>query len=236
MTETPARALSPARERAERTTLTRKKHRARHDRAALHEVLDQALVCHLGLIRDGYPVVLPTGFGRSGETIYLHGSTGARNLLEAAEGTEVCVTVTLIDGIVYSRSVNDHSTNYRSAVIYGTPRPVTERDAKLQALRALTDHLAPGSWEYARPVNAKELAAVSVLALDLSEASVKVRTDGPGDPPSEAANSHAWAGVLPIGTSFGAPIPADDLDPAIETPPHILERSAPHGHDAEPRA
>lgn len=207
-----------------RTRVTRKKHRAHTERAALHEVLDQALVCHLGLVRDGYPVVLPTGFGRAGETLYLHGSTGARNLMEAADGIEVCVTVTLLDGIVYSRSVNDHSMNYRSAVVYGTARPVNEREAKLRGLRALTEHLAPGSWEHAREVNPKELAAVSVLSLDLAEASVKIRSGGPGDDPAEAAGSRAWAGVLPIHTSFGAPIPAPDLDTAITTPAHISGR------------
>lgn len=215
---------TPALSETARTRVTRKKYRASSDRVALYEVLDQALVCHLGLVRNGYPVVLPTGFARDGEALYIHGSTGARNLMEAAGGIEVCVTVTLVDGIVYSRSVNDHSMNYRSAVIYGAAAPVTERETKLRGLRVLTDHLAPGSWEHARAVNEKELAAVSVLAVDLAEASVKVRSGGPGDDPAEAATSAAWAGVLPIDTSFGTPIPATDLDPAIQTPAHVAGR------------
>jgi nitroimidazol reductase NimA-like FMN-containing flavoprotein (pyridoxamine 5'-phosphate oxidase superfamily) len=114
-----------------------------------------ALICHLGVVRDGTPLVLPTGFGRDGDTLYLHGSTGASSLMIAGTGTEVCVTVTLLDGIVYARSINNHSMNYRSAVVLGTARPVLEADAKLHALRVITDHLAPGSWEHARDVNAR---------------------------------------------------------------------------------
>lgn len=222
-TETTADAGSALSETA-RTRMTRKKHRASTDRAALHEIVDSALVCHLGLVRDGYPVVIPTALARTGETLYVHGSTGAGNLREGAGGIDVCVTVTLLDGIVYSRSVNDHSMNYRSAVVYGTARAVTEREAKLHALHALSEHLAPGSWEHARAVNEKELAAVSVLEVALTEASVKIRDGGPGDEPSDVAHGTAWAGVLPIRTSYGTPIPAGDLAAGIATPAHVTER------------
>ena len=208
-----------------RTTLGRRKHRAVADRATLHSVLDEGLICHLGVVRDGAPMVLPTGYGRDGETLYLHGSTGATSLRTAAEGFEVCVTVTLLDGIVYARSINNHSMNYRSAVIFGRAVPVTDYEAKLHALKVLTDHLAPGSWEHARDVNAKEFAAVQVLALDLAEASVKMRGEGPDDPEDEVAANQAWAGVLPVRTIFGEPEPSADLPESFPTPAHVSGRS-----------
>lgn len=206
-----------------RTTLGRKKHRAVTDRSALHAVLDEGLICHLGVVRDGVPLVLPTGYGRDGDTLYLHGSTGASSLRTAAD-LEVCVTVTLLDGIVYSRSVNNHSMNYRSAVIFGTAKPVVEPEAKMHGLKVLTDHLAPGSWEHAREVNAKEFAAVSVLALDLAEASVKMRAEGPDDEPEDRDADAAWAGVLPVRTVFGEPEPSADLSPGWQVPAHVRGR------------
>ncbi|MEU4674075.1 pyridoxamine 5'-phosphate oxidase family protein [Amycolatopsis sp. NPDC023774] len=207
-----------------RTTLGRKKNRAAIDRATLHAVLDEALICHLGLVRDGAPLVLPTGYGRDGDTLYLHGSTGAASLRTAAQDLDVCVTVTLLDGIVYARSVNNHSMNYRSAVILGRARLITARDEKLHALRVLTDHLSPGSWDHARGVNAKEFAAVSVLALDLAEASVKLRAEGPGDEPEDVSANEAWAGVLPVKTVFGDPEPSADLPTGWSVPDHVAGR------------
>ncbi|MEC3973756.1 pyridoxamine 5'-phosphate oxidase family protein [Amycolatopsis sp. H20-H5] len=208
-----------------RTTLGRRKHRAVTDRAALHAVLDEALICHLGVVRDGVPMVLPTGYGRDGDMLYLHGSTGASSLRAATTGLDICVTVTIVDGIVYSRSINNHSMNYRSAVIFGRAEPVVEREAKMHALHVLTDHLAPGSWEHARDVNAKEFAAVSVLAVDLAEASVKMRGEGPGDPEDDVAADLAWAGVLPVSTVFGEPEPSADLT-GFAVPAHISGRAA----------
>ncbi|MEW2502067.1 pyridoxamine 5'-phosphate oxidase family protein [Amycolatopsis sp. NPDC047767] len=211
-----------------RTTLGRKKNRAATDRATLHAVLDEALICHLGLVRDGTPLVLPTGYGRDGDTLYLHGSTGAASLRTAAQDLDVCVTVTLLDGIVYARSVNNHSMNYRSAVILGRARLITDQDEKLHALRVLTDHLSPGSWDHARGVNAKEFAAVSVLALDLTEASVKLRAEGPDDEPEDVSANTAWAGVLPVRTVFGEPEPSADLADGWQIPEHVAGRvSAP---------
>ncbi|MFE0027817.1 pyridoxamine 5'-phosphate oxidase family protein [Amycolatopsis sp. NPDC059021] len=207
-----------------RTTLGRKKNRGATDRETLYSVLDDGLICHLGVVRDGTPLVLPTGYGRDGDTLYLHGSTGASSLRTAA-GVEVCVTVTLVDGIVYSRSVNDHSMNYRSAVIFGTATPVLEPDAKMHGLKVLTDHLAPGSWEHARDVNAKEFAAVSVLALDLTEASVKVRAEGPADADEDIVAGKAWAGVLPVRTVFGEPEPSADLAADFPVPEHVTARA-----------
>jgi nitroimidazol reductase NimA-like FMN-containing flavoprotein (pyridoxamine 5'-phosphate oxidase superfamily) len=217
--------LSPT----ERTTLGRRKVRAVTDRAALYALLDEALICHLGVVRDGSPLVLPTGFGRDGDTLYLHGSTGASSLRIAETGLDVCVTVTLLDGIVYARSINNHSMNYRSAVVLGNARPVLDADAKLHSLRVISDHLAPGSWEHARAVNAKEFAAVSVLALDLAEASLKVRATGPGDDTADVEANTSWAGVLPIHTVFGEPEPCTDLSDDFPIPPHVTARAATAG-------
>lgn len=207
-----------------RSTPTRTKHRTVTDRQALYDVLDAGLVCHLGMVLHGSPVVLPTGYGRDGETLYLHGSTGARSHRAAAGGGDVCVTVTLLDGIVYARSLFHHSMNYRSAVVHGTPRAVTDRPEKLHGLRVITEHLAPGAWEHARGVNAKELASVSVLALDLAEASVKVRAESANDEPADVSAARAWAGELPIRGHFGEPIPAPDLAADTPVPPHVLRR------------
>src|SRR5215217_2509956 len=163
-----------------RSTLTRLRERARTDRADLYAVLDAGLICHLGVVRDGAPVVLPTGYGRIDDTVYVHGSTGA-GYLRLLDGGPVCLTVTHVDGVVYARSVFHHSMNYRSAVVHGNARLVTDADERLAGLRAIVEHLAPGSWTHARLPTRKELAATTVLALDLAEASVKVRTGPPSD-------------------------------------------------------
>ncbi|WP_033437581.1 pyridoxamine 5'-phosphate oxidase family protein [Saccharothrix sp. NRRL B-16314] len=212
--------LSPT----DRSTIKRGRKRAVTEREALHAVLDAALVCHLAVVVDGAPIVLPTGYGRHGDTLYLHGSTGARSLREAATGVPVCVGVTIVDGIVYARSVFDNSMNYRAAVIHGTAVPVTDDDTKLHALRAITEHLAPGSWDYARPATPKELAATSVLSLDLAEASVKIRTGPPGDEPEDIAANEKWAGVLPLRTVWGEPEPDPSLVGEWDVPPHVTAR------------
>jgi uncharacterized protein len=202
-----------------RTTLHRLRERGRPDRTELDAVLDAGLVCHLGVIIDGEPVVLPTGYGRIGGTLYLHGSSANRSLLAAA-GQQVCVTVTLLDGLVCARAVFHHSMNYRSAVIFGAARLVTEPEEKLAALRAVTDHLVPGRWEHAREPTRKELAATAVLALSLDEASVKVRSGGPKDDP-EDYESGIWAGVLPAALTFGPAEPDPALPPGVAVPDHI---------------
>ncbi|QWF82812.1 pyridoxamine 5'-phosphate oxidase family protein [Amycolatopsis sp. CA-230715] len=208
-----------------RSTLTRKKERAATDRQALYDVLDEGLICHLGLVRDGAPVVLPTGYGRDGDTLYLHGSTGSGNMREAARGIDVCVTVTLVDAIVYARSLNNHSMNYRSAVIHGRARQVTDDGEKTLGLRAITDQLAPGSWEHARGVNAKESASVSVIAVDLAEAAVKVRAGDAIDDPEDVETGTAWAGLLPVRTVFGTPEPASYVPAGTPVPPHVHDRA-----------
>ncbi|MCT2584796.1 pyridoxamine 5'-phosphate oxidase family protein [Actinophytocola gossypii] len=215
-------ALSPT----ERSTIRRGKKRAVADRGALHAVLDAGLICHLGFVADGAPVVLPTGYGREGDTLYVHGSTGAASLRAAAGGAEVCVTVTLLDGIVYSRAVFHFSVNYRSAVVHGRARAVTGRDEKLAALRVITNHLAPGSWEYAREPDQRELAATAVLALDLTEAAVKIRTGPPGDEQADL-DRPTWAGVLPLRRSWGPPDPCPELPAGVPVPEHVTSRPGP---------
>ncbi len=163
-----------------RTTLHRLRERGRTDRADLEAVLEAGLVCHLGVVIDGAPVVLPTGYGWLDDTLYLHGSSANRSLLAAA-GAQVCVTITLLDGLVCARAVFHHSMNYRSAVIFGEGRLVSDPAEKLAALRAVTDHLVPGRWAHVREPDRKELAATAVVALPLTEASVKVRTGPPKD-------------------------------------------------------
>jgi uncharacterized protein len=202
-----------------RTTLHRHHERGRSERADLDAVLEAGLVCHLGVIVDGAPVVLPTGYGRIGDTLYLHGSSGSSSL-RAAGGQQVCVTITLLDGLVCARAVFSHSMNYRSAVIFGAARLVTSDDEKLDALRAVTNHLVPDRWDHARPPSRKELAATAVLALPLTEASVKIRDGGPKDEP-EDYELDVWAGVLPAALTFGPAEPDSALNGNVPVPAHI---------------
>ncbi len=224
MTSTP---LSPT----GRSTVRRNAVRARTDRADLYAVLDAGLVGHLGMTLDSGPLVLPTGYGRDGETLYLHGSSGAATLRAAGAGVPVCFTVTHVDGIVYSRSAFHHSMNHRSAVIQGTARLVTDPDERWHGLGVLTEHLAPGSWTASRQPDRRELAATAVLALDLAEASVKIRTGPPGEderdlvtPPGEEP---VWAGVLPLVTSWGAPEACPLLPADVHPPARVTERARP---------
>jgi hypothetical protein len=205
-----------------RTALHRHRERGRADRDDLYAVLDAGLICHLGVIADGAPRVLPTGYGRLGDTLYLHGSSANATFM-AGGGQEVCVTVTHLDGLVCARSVFTHSMNYRSAMIFGAARLVTEDGERMEALRVITEHLAPGQWSYARQPTRKELAATSVLALPLTEASVKIRAGGPSDEPEDCA-SDRWAGVVPVTVRFGEPEPDTALRPGIGIPEHIRQR------------
>ena len=205
-----------------RTRLGRHRERAATDRAALRDVLSEALICHLGFIADGTPVVLPTGYGVDAETMYLHGSVAARPLM-TTPGQPVCVTVTLLDGIVLARSAFHHSMNYRSAVIFGVPRLVTDATEKARALECVTEHLAPGQWAATRQPTRKELAATSVIALSLDEASVKVRTGPPVDEPEDVA-AGGWAGVLPAVSGWADPVSAPDVPPGVPVPERVRRR------------
>ena len=206
-----------------RSTIRRGAQRARTDRTELYAVLDAGLVGHLGVVLDGSPVVLPTGYGRRGDTLYLHGSTGAATLRAAAAGAPVCLTVTHVDGVVYARSAFHHSMNYRCAVVHGAAKPVTDPEEHLLGLEALTEHLAPGSWAATRRPDRKELAATALLALDLTEASVKVRTGPPGDDEQDLS-APVWAGVLPLRTVVGEPEPCPLLPPDTPVPARVRDR------------
>ncbi|GAA5055750.1 hypothetical protein HNP84_006286 [Thermocatellispora tengchongensis] len=205
-----------------RTRLGRAKERGRTDRDDLYAVLDAGLICHLGVISDGFPMVVPTGYGRLGDTLYLHGSTGARSL-RAAAGSPVCVTVTHLDGVVLARSIFHHSVNYRSAMVYGVARLVEDPEERLTGLRVLSEHLAPGQWDAVRKPTAKELAATAVLALSLEEASVKTRQGPPSDDEEDYALP-VWAGVLPLRVAWGEPVPDPALPPGVPVPPHVRDR------------
>ncbi|MCM1971761.1 MULTISPECIES: pyridoxamine 5'-phosphate oxidase family protein [unclassified Streptomyces] len=228
-TETSASAAAPTPTEAtgyaptERTVPTRSRDRARYDRETVHSILDQAYLCHLGFVRDGAPVVLPTLFGRVGEALYIHGSTGSRPLLAAGKadpGLPVCLTVTHVDGLVLARSAFHHSLNYRSVVVHGTAYEVTDREERRIALDALVDQVVPGRSADSRPANAKELAATAVIRLDLNEVSAKLRTGGPNDDPEDVALPY-WTGVIPVAPAYGTPVPAADLAPGIPVPDYI---------------
>ncbi|MGC2377229.1 MAG: pyridoxamine 5'-phosphate oxidase family protein [Mycobacterium sp.] len=206
-----------------RTVPSRYRERAHYDRATVHGILDEALICHVGYLNAGQPVVLPTTHVRLDETLYLHGSTGSGPMLAAAEspdGLPVCVTATLVDGLVLARAAMHHSLEFRSVVAVGNARLVQDRDEKLPALAALLDHVVSGRSADTRPPNPRELAATAVLALDLVEVSAKVRTGGPVDDPDDVALPY-WAGVVPLILNAGTPVRADDLDPAVALPPYL---------------
>jgi uncharacterized protein len=218
----------------ERTRHRRLREQGSTSRRELEEILRAGVVCHLGVVVDGYPMVVPTVYGLDGDTVYLHGSVASRSLVSAPAAT-VCVTVTHVDGLVLARSVFEHAVNYRSAMIFGTPRPVTGREEKLAGLRALSEHVLPGQWDYARRPSKKELAATSLLALALDEASVKIRTGPPDDGGSPDAALPVWAGVVPLAAVWQVPQPDPVLPAGIGLPPHIAALAGqPAGTRARP--
>ncbi|MFF3765179.1 pyridoxamine 5'-phosphate oxidase family protein [Streptomyces sp. NPDC001922] len=207
----------------DRTVPTRARERAAYDHDLVHAILDEGYVCHLGFVRDGAPVVLPTLYGRVGRRLYVHGSTGSRPLRMAGAadaGLPVCLTVTHLDGLVLARSAFHHTLNYRSVVVHGTAYSVTGAEERAEALDALVEQVLPGRAEDSRRANEKELAATAVLRLDLDEVSAKVRTGGPNDDPADADLPH-WSGVLPVSVRYGTPVPADDQDPAAPLPGYL---------------
>jgi nitroimidazol reductase NimA-like FMN-containing flavoprotein (pyridoxamine 5'-phosphate oxidase superfamily) len=199
----------------ERTRVRRLPEKAVADVAVLHAILDEARVAHVAFVEDGHPVNVPVGCARDGDRLLLHGSTGSRLFWQLARGAEVCVTVTLLDAMVLARSAFESSMHYRSAMVFGRS---TEVEDKVAALRAMSDQWLPGRWATLRPPYAKELAATMVLALPLEEWSVKV-SDGPPDDDPADLDAPVWAGVLPLVTSYGEPVPAPDLRPDDTPPP-----------------
>lgn len=208
----------------DRTRHRRLREQGSTERGDLDAILAAGVVCHLGVVVDGDPMVVPTVYGLDGDTLYLHGSVASRSLTSAPQAA-ICVTVTHVDGLVLARSVFEHAVNYRSAMIYGTPRLVTGREEKLAGLRCLSEHIVPGQWDYARQPSKKELAQTTLLALALTEASVKIRTGPPDDGDSPDAALPVWAGVLPLAAAWGDPEPDPVLPPEIPLPPHIAART-----------
>lgn len=213
-----------------RTRHRRLREQGRTDRADLLAVLRAGFIGHLGAPTEHGLMVIPTVYGFDEQHAYIHGSVASQSL--AADMTEVCLTVTIVDGLVLARSVFEHAVNYRSAMIYARPRIVADPAEKLAGLRLISEHLAPGQWDYARQPNRKELAATRLLALSLAEASVKVRTGPPDDADSPDAELGRWAGELPLDTRWRSPV----TDPALPSgplpPPHIIAMA---GSDAHPR-
>ena len=212
--------------RTERTRLLRLPERAAYDRATVHAILDEGFLCHVGFVAGGQPYAIPTGYARVGETIYLHGSTGSR--LGLRPGMDICVTVTLLDGLVLARSAFHHSMNYRSVMVLGRTRAVRAPEEKDAALRALVEHIVPGRTEEVRGPDGRELAATAVLALPLAEVSAKVRTGPPKDDDPDY-DLPIWAGVLPLALTPGDPVPDPVLDPSIAPPDHVATWARPHG-------
>ena len=188
-----------------RTRVVRESDRGVYDRDTINRILDEGFLCHVGFIADGQPFVIPTSYGRNGDVLYIHGSAASRMLRNLDRGIPVCVTVTLLDGLVLARSVFNHSMNYRSVVILGTATLIDNPEEKLKALLALSEHILPGRWDDSRQPNEKELKATSVLRIPIEEFSAKVRVGPPIDDEPDYSFP-TWAGVIPLDTTVGTPI------------------------------
>jgi len=188
-----------------RTRVVREPQRAVYDRDTVNQILDEAFLCHVGFVAEGQPFVIPMSYGRDGDVLYIHGSAASRMLRNLEQGVPVCITVTLVDGLVLARSVFNHSMNYRSVIILATAKLVDDPAEKLAALRALSDHILPNRWDDSRQPNEKELKATSVLRLPINEFSAKVRVGPPVDDAEDYAFS-TWAGVIPLEMNSGTPI------------------------------
>jgi uncharacterized protein len=194
------------------TRVHRLPERGVYDRAVIDAILDEGVVCHVGFVQEGQPVVIPTLYARVGDVVFVHGSAASRMLRRLSSGADVCLTVTLVDGLVLARSAFHHSINYRSVVVFGRARIVDDTAEKLAALETFAEHIVPGRWRDIRPPNGQELKATSILALRLDEASAKVRSGPPKDDDADYGLA-TWAGVLPMEITYGAPI----NDPRLST-------------------
>jgi nitroimidazol reductase NimA-like FMN-containing flavoprotein (pyridoxamine 5'-phosphate oxidase superfamily) len=208
----------------ERTTLKRLPKRGVFDRELVYRILDEGFICHVGFSVDGRPFVIPTGYARVEDQLFIHGSQVSRMLRTLSTGIDVCVTVTLVDGLVLARSAFHHSINYRSVVMFGRAAMIEDREAKLAALFAFSEQVIPGRWDDVRQPTEQELKATTVLSLPLVEVSAKVRTGPPIDDDEDYA-LNVWAGVLPLKIAAGAPINDPRLPESIETPSYTLNYS-----------
>jgi uncharacterized protein len=188
-----------------RTRVVREAHRGIYERAAAYEILDEGFICHVGFVVDGQPFVIPTAYGRTGDNLYIHGSAASRMLRNLDKGIAVCITVTLLDGLVLARSIFNHSMNYRSVVVLGTAVAVQDAAEKLQALKQLSEHILPGRWQDSRQPNERELKQTLVLRLPIEEFSAKVR-QGPAIDDEEDYSFPTWAGVIPLEIKVGPPV------------------------------
>jgi nitroimidazol reductase NimA-like FMN-containing flavoprotein (pyridoxamine 5'-phosphate oxidase superfamily) len=207
-----------------RTRVIREPQRAVYDRDAVYKILDEGFICHVGFVIDGQPFVIPTSYGRKDDVLYVHGSAASRMLRNASGGIPVCVTVTLLDGLVLARSIFNHSMNYRSVVVLGTATAIEDVEEKLAALRQLSEHILPGRWRDARPPNEKELKATTVLRVPIEEFSAKVR-EGPVVDDEEDYSFPTWAGVIPLQVVAGAPIDDSRLLDGVDLPAYAKNYS-----------
>jgi uncharacterized protein len=207
-----------------RTRVVREPQRAVYDRATIYDILDEGFICHVGFAIDGQPYVIPTSYGRKDDILYIHGSAASRMLRHANSGVPVCVTVTLLDGLVLARSIFNHSMNYRSVVVLGTALAIEDLDEKLAALHTLSEHILPGRWQDARQPNEKELKATTVLRLPIEEFSAKVRQGPPVDDEEDYSFS-TWAGVIPLDMVSGRPLSDSRLLEGISLPEYAKKYS-----------
>jgi nitroimidazol reductase NimA-like FMN-containing flavoprotein (pyridoxamine 5'-phosphate oxidase superfamily) len=196
------------------TTVKRHPERGAYDRETIDAILDEALICHLGFVADDRPFVIPTIHARDGDMLYIHGSPGSRMLRAAKNGVDICVTVTILDGLVLARSVYNHSMNYRSAVVLGRACELTDRDEKLRAMQRVVEHVLPGRWDDARQPNDGEIKGTMILALPLDQASAKIRTGPPTDDDGDL-DLPVWAGVIPLAIQPSDPVPAEGVEGAV---------------------
>jgi|SRR5579862_829996 uncharacterized protein len=208
----------------ERTRVKRLPDRGKYDAETVHKILDEGFVCHVGFVVDGQPFVIPTNYARVGETVYLHGSSASRMLKTLSGGVQMCVTVTLVDGLVLARSAFHHSVNYRSVVMLGKATLVEQPDEKMRALEAFTEHIVRGRWKDIRPPTDLEMKATTVLAMPLEEVSAKVRVGPPKDD-AEDYSLPIWAGVLPLHTTPAAPVDDPKVLPGLRPPEYVLKYS-----------
>lgn len=206
---------------SERSTVNRLPERGSYDTGTIHQILDEALICHLSFTTESGPVVIPTIHARVGETLYLHGSHVSR-MMRSVGGQDICVAATIVDGIVAARSAFHHSLNYRSVIVFGVPRDVTDPAERTAAFEAITEHVLPGRWDEARRPNAKENKATKLLAIDINEASAKMRSGPPGDDDEDMALD-IWAGVIPLRMRSDHPIPAPDLRDGVALAPSVQD-------------